>query len=509
MKHQLIACISLLIGQETVAQQFLTLPWADPDVRMSAGTQYDGSWGPHRGYGEFPFDYYLGQYSNANQWLSFSVRAPASGLVIRDKEGTGNKGYGNILLLKHDQTDASGNHFISLFAHLESNEAYLRYPEAYRKSNDPFTSGIRVKRGDHLANALNTGYDSCESEPPEQECIHLHWEVFRGRYGAGLGVDPYDITRDSSARKKRSEYPPENGGTCGANHLFTECPPVPSAPVGLDDVILNGSFTEGDAEWDVVGDAWAGTNLQLFRTSPGYAAVGVDASGSPKDGAVGSISQSFTIPADADSALLRFWLQVESEEPDVQPEPRRDIFSVSITDLSNSMTWWDETFDNGDRSEEYVSHGFRVEHVAGHPARLWFEGTSDGANPTTFRIDNVSIYYAPTPSMDRVTIQQRNELGDWQLIGSADCSSNEFTGTVALGREIRIWMDGENLEFWPDLIPWVHDCDQRIVTHPPTPEGPFGLATCIPSFTEGIKNGVVNESEGGTTRCEFRMEVID
>ena len=78
-------------------------------------------------------------------------------------------------------------------------------------------------------------------------------------------------------------------------------------------LISNPSFDNGAQGWQLSGDLYAGTNLPNARTSPGYAAGGVDSTGGQKNFANGSLIQQFVIPNDATTTTLRYYLNVTSQ----------------------------------------------------------------------------------------------------------------------------------------------------------------------------------------------------
>lgn len=88
-----------------------------------------------------------------------------------------------------------------------------------------------------------------------------------------------------------------------------------------DEAITNGSFSSGTSGWTLSGDFWAGVNSSYtsYRTSPGYAAGGVDSAGQAKNGASGLIYQTVTIPSGATAATLLFFLNTTSNETSSTP----------------------------------------------------------------------------------------------------------------------------------------------------------------------------------------------
>lgn len=101
-----------------------------------------------------------------------------------------------------------------------------------------------------------------------------------------------------------------------------------------------------------------------------------------------SIYQTVTIPAQAQHAILSFWLQVYSQEPDDKP---RDIFRVLARSTSGELLGTLATFSNLDRSrldipipakKDYVQHFIDLTSYRGKTIQLWFEGQEDAAHTT-------------------------------------------------------------------------------------------------------------------------------
>jgi hypothetical protein len=121
-----------------------------------------------------------------------------------------------------------------------------------------------------------------------------------------------------------------------------------------------------------------------------------------------------------------------------------------------------------------------------------------------------------TPIVDNVTFYQADHTGGpLEFAGFVDCQTpagvSETVGPIAQGRPLEIHIEGKNLGAARDLAAWIHDCDAMTVTHPPTAAEPYGIATCTPRFTSGIKEGLIKDRPGedGRELCTFRIEVVD
>jgi hypothetical protein len=154
--------------------------------------------------------------------------------------------------------------------------------------------------------------------------------------------------------------------------------------------ITNGSFSSGTNGWTLWGDFWAGTNFLNYRTSPGYAAGGVDSSGYPKNNAVGYMYQTVSIPSNATTATLSFWYNITSEET---VSTAHDVLNVTIQDSSGKYLAMVAILSNLNKGTlgVYRQKTFDVTPYKGQTIRVNFLVTTDSSNTTVFRIDDVSI----------------------------------------------------------------------------------------------------------------------
>ncbi|NWJ41806.1 MAG: M4 family metallopeptidase [Geothrix sp.] len=124
-----------------------------------------------------------------------------------------------------------------------------------------------------------------------------------------------------------------------------------------------------------------------------------------------SIHQTVTIPAEAQSAVLSFWLEVFSQEPD---DRARDTFQVQVRATTGEVLETLATYSNLDRSriaipipakKDYRQHLLDLSAYRGKTVQLWFEGREDAAHPVP-AIAPVAVRPAvpmvvPSPGQDR------------------------------------------------------------------------------------------------------------
>jgi PKD repeat protein len=159
---------------------------------------------------------------------------------------------------------------------------------------------------------------------------------------------------------------------------------------GQAERLTNGSFSQGTSGWTLVGDFWAGTNLSNYRTSPGYAAGGVDSVGRPQNSAVGWMYQAVTIPSGATSATLSFYYNITSQETS---STGHDVLNVTIQDSAGHYLKAVKILSNRDQASlgTYRRVSADVTSYKGQTIRVNFLATTNDTNPTVFRIDDVSL----------------------------------------------------------------------------------------------------------------------
>ena len=162
-------------------------------------------------------------------------------------------------------------------------------------------------------------------------------------------------------------------------------------------LITDGSFNSGIASWVRTGDFWADTTIPAnARTAPGYAAGGVNTSGSAINNANGSIHQEFTVPASATSVNASWWYNITSNETTTTNE--NDLLRVQVLNTAGTVLSTLTTYSNLNKTTlgNYQEGSASLQQFTGQAIRLRFLATSNGSSTTTFRIDDVSVV-ANTP----------------------------------------------------------------------------------------------------------------
>jgi WD40 repeat protein len=155
-----------------------------------------------------------------------------------------------------------------------------------------------------------------------------------------------------------------------------------------NELVTNGSFSVGQAGWLLDGDVWAGNKLGNFKSSPGYAALGVSKDGDRMNKAIGKLSQVLIIPETATSSTLSFWYTITTEETTTIVKDQLHCQLESDTVLASF------DFSNLDATKAYKEvrpEAIDLSSKTGQRLYLNCYGETDEAYPTVFRLDDVSL----------------------------------------------------------------------------------------------------------------------
>ena len=157
-----------------------------------------------------------------------------------------------------------------------------------------------------------------------------------------------------------------------------------------DDLILNGDFADDDDHWVATGYFQADSRFNSYRSYPGYAYL-ANLDGSWGNLISGELYQDVTIPSDADSATLKYWYWISTDEPGGSPP--RDVVTATIRDDNGVYLMGLDSYSNNDAySGGYRSDEFDLSDFIGNMIRVHFIGTTSNSYPTVFRLDDVSLF---------------------------------------------------------------------------------------------------------------------
>lgn len=218
------------------------------------------------------------------------------------------------------------------------------------------------------------------------------WANDRGGSGVASGTTSWSVSGITlqSGWNTITVTARDAAGNLNLANLIVNYAVVSSTPI---ERITNGSFTSGTSGWTLSGDFWAGTNLTRYYTSPGYASGGVDSAGATKNYASGYMYQTVTIPSNATSATLGFWLNITSDETG----SAFDNLFVEILDSSGALLTTAYTFSNVDKGSSCgttCTFSQKIVNLISYKGRtvlIRFRATTDQFLSTVFRIDDVSL----------------------------------------------------------------------------------------------------------------------
>jgi hypothetical protein len=150
------------------------------------------------------------------------------------------------------------------------------------------------------------------------------------------------------------------------------------------ELIASGGFEPTVTGWTKTGAAHFSTG-GVHHRGVGYGYL------AKANGVTGAISQKITIPATA-SPVLRFWLNVTSDEP--SSTVASDRLYVEVLNASGVRLATLATYSNLQRATlgAYGVQGdFPLGAYAGQTIRIQFRAVTDAVNVSAFRIDDVSV----------------------------------------------------------------------------------------------------------------------
>ena len=147
--------------------------------------------------------------------------------------------------------------------------------------------------------------------------------------------------------------------------------------------VVNGGFESGTTGWGLVANA--------FYSHGGGAHSGLGYGGlALQNNASAYLYQNLSIPSTA-AGSLTFWLNVTSSESTTTVV--HDRLFVEIRNASGTLLATIATYSNLNKTTGavYTQRSLNVAAYRGQTVRVQFRATTDGALPTTFRVDDVSL----------------------------------------------------------------------------------------------------------------------
>ncbi len=307
--------------------------------------------------------------------ITMPVHAPARGKVFMAGYDPNRPANGWHIRMKHDVNN-NGNfdddNLRSVYLHFTANALAV-------------VPGQVVDEGQYLGLGGSTGYSSSP---------HLHFEVqrsadyFQSTYWPvdpfgwqGSGSDPWPHANQALFRQV-IEYTD-----------FIHLPYIGNPPPVCDlcgKMLRSGGFEEGHAAWVEPPTPAIFQNgepgLEGFpRTGDWFARL------AGRDSASDTIYQEFTLPPIVRGGTLRYALMVSSTEPGGP----NDYFYVRLRLPDGTVIQEMESYDNTfTPKDEWVVREFPLINLSaweGQPIRIVFKGTTNGSNPTSFFLDDVTL----------------------------------------------------------------------------------------------------------------------
>lgn len=218
------------------------------------------------------------------------------------------------------------------------------------------------------------------------------------------------------------------------------------------ELIQNGSFSSGSTNWTTQGsDVWIGTNLSNYRTSPGYAALGVSSTGISKNNADGAFYQTVTVPENATRLTFTFWYFITTQESTTASA--FDHLSVTVRKSNGDLLATAAELTNANYTSGYVQKTFDLtDYISEKTLRIRFGANSNGSQPTVFRIDDVSVVAevataAQSPPTAPTSLSPgTNSQSGQEVTGAPTLSWAEVTGATAYQLYLYNFDKGEIIE---------------------------------------------------------------
>jgi hypothetical protein len=195
------------------------------------------------------------------------------------------------------------------------------------------------------------------------------------------------------------------------------------------ELLSNGGFEASSTGWTINGNAFI-ANQPNPHTGVFYAYLG------NADNAFGNLfnTNSVTIPANAISVTLSFWLNITSQETE---NVAYDVMNVSLLPSSGGsvpvVSYSNLNKDPGAGNPYYSQRSFDLTAFRGQTLKVYFDATTDPALITTFRIDDISL---------TATLPSSPTKADFNSDGKSDL----VWQSANTGQAVLWFMDGQGNE---------------------------------------------------------------
>ncbi len=160
--------------------------------------------------------------------------------------------------------------------------------------------------------------------------------------------------------------------------------PTPTPPPGGSQLLVNPGFESGSAAWVATAGVIDSSSGRPPRTGSwkawldGYGSTHTD-----------SCYQTITIPSNATTATLSFWVRIDSSE--TTTTTAYDTLRIQIRNTANAVLATLATYSNLDENPNYVLKTFDISAFRGQTIRIYFLGQEDVTLQTSFVIDDTAV----------------------------------------------------------------------------------------------------------------------
>ena len=174
-------------------------------------------------------------------------------------------------------------------------------------------------------------------------------------------------------------------------------------------LVTNGNFSNGSTGWDRAFNFYADNRFASANSPGGYAYVSLE-DGSAGNNLYGELCQYVTIPATATEVTFTYWTRITTAETG---GAANDNLFVQILRPGGTAVTIDSR-SNLHASTGYQQRTFSLLPYKGERVYLCFTVQTNGSNPTTFRIDDVSInaVVPPAVTLSSASINGPSSLGE-------------------------------------------------------------------------------------------------
>ncbi|OJH38687.1 M4 family metallopeptidase [Cystobacter ferrugineus] len=244
------------------------------------------------------------------------------------------------------------------------------------------------------------------------------------------GTQPFEFTLDTTSLDN------------GTHHLVTKAFDLAgnagtSAPVSFTvansftQVIGNAGFEQGDAPWvqEPSDPGYPIINYPSTRARTGQGMAWLNGYGSTS---VDVLSQQLTIPADAQTAALTFYLNILTES---SPDEALDTVVVEVRDTQGQLIEELAKWSNVDATVGWAQRSFDLTRFAGQTVQLRIVGSeNDDGEITAFWLDDFALRVITGPDTEAPFVTASAEVDDTlaQVGLAGNVSDNGFVGAVEL-----------------------------------------------------------------------------